>query len=288
MKLPYKTPCRYLSNAYTANWIVSLLPAHRCYLDTFGGLAAVLFAKPLSQIEVYNDLDSEVFNFFFVLRNMCKEFVEYLMTCPASRELMVEFNEKDPKKLRHIERAARFFFLQMFSFSGIGKGKPTFPVRSGFRKDGSMRNVGYTQSYVKKIQALPLFQERLMKVTIENLHFRDLIKRYDWEGACFYCDPTYIDLEYYGTNMSLVEHKELSKILHAVEGKVCINYYPHPLLEELYPKDVWNWEEKEVVKQAGKGVSPTRTVKEVLLMNYDPEKNKFLGSQQAITAFMEE
>ena len=52
-----------------ASWIVACLPEdHDSYIEPFGGSAAVLLNKPRSPIEVYNDLDGEVVNFFRILR----------------------------------------------------------------------------------------------------------------------------------------------------------------------------------------------------------------------------
>ena len=52
-----------------APWIVSQLPAHRIYVEPYGGAASVLMLKPRSYAEVYNDLDGDVVNVFRVLRN---------------------------------------------------------------------------------------------------------------------------------------------------------------------------------------------------------------------------
>jgi DNA adenine methylase len=52
-----------------ADWIISMFPAHRFFVEPFGGAANVLMAKPRSFGEIYNDLDSEVVNVFKVLRD---------------------------------------------------------------------------------------------------------------------------------------------------------------------------------------------------------------------------
>jgi D12 class N6 adenine-specific DNA methyltransferase len=56
----------YGSKARLAPWIVSLLPAHRVYVEPFCS-GALLFAKRPSTHEIVNDLDDALVCFFRVL-----------------------------------------------------------------------------------------------------------------------------------------------------------------------------------------------------------------------------
>src|SRR5947207_368332 len=71
-----------------ASTLVSLLPRHRVYIEVFGGSGALLFAKAPSALEVFNDLDSGVTNFFRVLRNraQAEELQRLLGLTPYGRE----------------------------------------------------------------------------------------------------------------------------------------------------------------------------------------------------------
>lgn len=51
-----------------APWIVGFFPEHVTYVEPFGGGAGILLRKPVVNTEIYNDLDSDVVNFFSVLR----------------------------------------------------------------------------------------------------------------------------------------------------------------------------------------------------------------------------
>jgi len=48
--------------------IIPMIPEHKCYVEVFGGAAWVLFGKPPSQIEVLNDIDEDLINFFEVVK----------------------------------------------------------------------------------------------------------------------------------------------------------------------------------------------------------------------------
>jgi len=287
MPLAFKTPFRYIGGkSYIAKWIVDHLPQHRCYVEVFGGTGAVLFEKGLSPYEIFNDLDDDVYLFFHALRYATDDLIEFLEACPYSRKLFEKWAKADVTKMDAIERAGRFFLLTTLSFSGI-PGKWSFPIRSGFRRDQDYRNIGETQTYVRKIEALKDFAKRLQNVTIEHLDCNEVIDRYDSPIACFYCDPPYLDKDLYGIPFPWKKHLSLSKVLNNIYGKAIISYYPHPDLEDFYPPDKWHYVERVVTKQAGKGKSlKDRQVKELLIMNYDPLVDKFRDKDQtAIDSF---
>jgi len=70
-----------------ADWIQSHLPAHTTYVEPFGGSAAVLLNKPRSKVEIFNDKDGDVVNFFEVAREHPDKLAEFCRYVPFSEQL---------------------------------------------------------------------------------------------------------------------------------------------------------------------------------------------------------
>src|ERR1700686_5243581 len=91
-----------------ATKIISLLPEHTTYVEPFAGGAQVLFHKPPSPVEVLNDLDFEVVNFFRVCQWHYEELALSPRFCLVSRKLNELHGKSDPASLTDIQRAGRF------------------------------------------------------------------------------------------------------------------------------------------------------------------------------------
>lgn len=69
-----------------ARQLVNLIPPHHSYAEPFFGSGAVLFNKPISDIETINDLDSNVTNLFRCIQQDSERLARMVMTTPFSRE----------------------------------------------------------------------------------------------------------------------------------------------------------------------------------------------------------
>lgn len=59
----------YGGKFYYAKWIIDHFCSHRVYIESFGGAANILLNKNHSDVEIFNDLDNRIVNFFRVLRD---------------------------------------------------------------------------------------------------------------------------------------------------------------------------------------------------------------------------
>jgi DNA adenine methylase len=221
------------------DWLLPLLPKTDLFCEAFAGSAVVLLNREPSDVEVLNDIDGEITNFFQVLRNRPNELIEKLYLTPFSREEFRRAIEaKNNNSLDPVERA-RLFFIRAEQVR-IGLEQTATLGRWAWCKYTSRSGMaGAVSRWVNRILALWAVAERLRKVQIENDDAFNVIKRYDGARTLFYLDPPYPhevrgDPRAYGFEMSEIDHKRLAELLHSIEGKVALSGYKGPLLERLY------------------------------------------------------
>jgi DNA adenine methylase len=245
------------NKARHADWILDHLPEHNCYVELFGGAAGVLFNKPLSKVEVYNDRDGDIVQFFEVLRNYTDDLIQWLEGVPYSRELYrdwaEEFYNTDKRPSDPIERAGKFFFLRYAQFSGKLDGVAGFSIKHDVNPAGQLK---------RKIDKLERFADRLRNVQIENRDWSDVVGSFDTPETVFYADPPYIDRENL-YNSEGFDHRKLHDGLLNLDADVIVSY------DEVPPfySDDWFVLTKNVTSQVHSGSH--RDYEEVLLMNFD-------------------
>lgn len=103
------------------DFILPLLPTrYTHFCEPFGGSAAVLINRPPAPVETYNDLDSEVANFFRCLRDHGEELIRLISLTPFSREELVKACTPEPG-LTPLERARRFFVRARQTRTGLAQ-----------------------------------------------------------------------------------------------------------------------------------------------------------------------
>jgi DNA adenine methylase len=210
-----------------AERITQLLPKpnrHLCYVEPFAGGASILFSRRQEGIEVINDVNGEVVNFFQTLRDHGDVLRAYLQSTPYSRQVFEEWRDADLATMPPIERAARLFIMTRAAFGGdISKAKPSWAYA---RVDDNR-----ARSVMTVVDSdLLAVRDRLRQVLIEHGDALSVIARFDSQQTVFYCDPPYHpDTRSDGGYADELEsHDELLDTLEAVQGMVAISGYPHP------------------------------------------------------------
>lgn len=262
-----------------ANKFIPLFPEHTRYVEVFGGGGSILFAKPLSTIEIYNDLDSALFDFFSVLASptQFRKFKRLVEAQPFCRKLHVHcFNTWAREKLL-VNRVAKWYIAMRQGFSGRLSESWGYSVSNG--RNGQSQGVS---KWIGGIARLPEIHARLQGVQIDNRDFRKIVWAYDKPDTFFYMDPPYVpDTRRNGEyryEMSVEDHEELVELLLTVQGSVMLSGYDTELYRPL-EKAGWVREEFDVTCSAaartrssglqGKGSCKEKQKRtEVIWMNY--------------------
>ncbi len=220
------------------DFILPLLPTdRRHYCEPFGGSAAVLINRSPAAVETYNDLDSELVNFFECLRDRGEQLIRLISLTPFSRAELVKALAP-ATGLTNLERARRFFVRARQTRTGLAQtsseGRWAHCVLTS-----RAEMAGAVSRWLGSVEGLPEIVQRLQRVQIENAPAVEVILRYDSPETLFYCDPPYPheargDAKAYGYEMTEREHEDLSEALHSLAGAVAVSGYRCPLMDRLY------------------------------------------------------
>lgn len=215
-----------------ADWIISHFPPHKSYIEPYCGAASVFLRKYPSEVEVLNDTNRDLLNFFDVLRERTDALIRAIDLMPFSyAEYERSFEPVDDP----LEAARRFYVRSWQAFGSGGIARKT-----GWRR--MLRaNRGTSPAHDwSRLDGLWLAVRRLKEAQIDCLDALDCIERYDEKQALFYVDPPYVLTSRqritgrYTHEMTDGDHRELASMLHRVKGLVLISGYDCPLYRELY------------------------------------------------------
>lgn len=247
--------------------LLPLFPHHRRYVSLFGGSASDILAKPPSHVEVFNDLSSDVYNFFKVIRDdrSRKRLLHMLIYTPYSRQQYVDcLSILQSNESEIVMRAWAFVTCANCGFVGID---PSIATKGNFAPDtaGSVpakwRDIAH---HIEKVA------RRFRQVMIENRDWREVLARYDNDETLIYADPPYIHAarvcnSQYAHELVDDDHAELLRLLMNSRAKVILSGYSN----ELYDEALAGWRREEFSARcyiANAKYKPSRI--EVVWMNF--------------------
>lgn len=249
--------------------IVELLPPHDCYVEVFGGAAWVLLAKSPCRVEIFNDLDGDVVNFFRVVKEKPEEFLESFEWTIVSRRIFRDLEEQPIDRLSDIQRAHRFYYLIMAAW-GAELASPRFQT-SVFDNGHGNRLIGALQTLRNRI--MPVYQ-RLQTVIIEDLDWRECLARYDRDyeerRVVMYLDPPYPNnnCNYQHNMRQWTEHEELAHALHNLRCRFLLTSYNLPEIRAIY--DGFHITDVDFAAGMPTGEHQRSRNHEIIVTNYDP------------------
>jgi DNA adenine methylase len=186
---------------------------HCTFVEVFGGSGYMTqnVDRSIFTNVVYNDINDRLTTLYRVIRDSPEKMAALLAVLPYGRQIYRIMKEiVNNKDLMALELAAAVFYTINASFLGkYGFAYATHPER------------GVARPYFRKVAGLISIASRWHDVTIENLDFREVIRRYDREATVFYLDPPYPDRaeEYYGTPFSVDDLRDMARMLTQIKGR---------------------------------------------------------------------
>ena len=263
--------------------IIPIIPPHTCYVEPFGGGAWVLLGKKPSEVEVYNDIDGELVNFFRIIKHRPEEFLNAFEWELVSREEFDRLAALDTSTLDDIQRARRLFYLIM---AGWG-GELNYPRLQTSITDGGHGNrlIGALKTLEQRIRPV---HDRLKTVIVEHLDWLEAFNRYDSPTTVFYVDPPYPGngVNYKHNMKSWEDHERLAKRLAQVQGKWIISSYDRPEIRALYNGSHIIAVQSASGMATAKGGGGRVTNVEILVCNFEPNERLMTeaGMQELFTS----
>jgi len=252
--------------------LINMLPRHIRYFEPFFGGGSMFFRKKKAEWNVLNDIDNDLINLYMCVQVEFNELTRYILSFLRSRTIYEDAVEEIKRPVvdnPNPKRAAIYFFVVRNAFNNV--------VPNTFSKD--------TKWDIGIIDELKVSRAKLDNVTIENMHFGDLVKRYQPRpDDFFYFDPPYVvtDKKAYYRNVFTDElHQELKEICDLIDisgSKFMISYDNVENIRKLYKDYNLNYINTKYVGTIPEKRGDVKT--ELVITNYKPQEQKELFSER--------
>lgn len=243
--------------------LLDRIPPHKTYVEAFVGGGALFWRKSKSKVEVINDLNGFVSNFYRVVKNdyeaLNRKIPDTLhceFTYNRAREIYRKREIADP-----ITMAWAFWIGCNMSFGGsCFDGSFQITPNCQDNSHPGVRSKNKRQAFLK-------IGDRLNDVMILNKDAIDVIKKYDSPETFIYCDPPYFQA-YMGhyKGYTKEDFKQLLEAVSVSRSKILVSCY----FDELIYDYGLNYELIEMNAH----ISPTKKKKiECLIYNYQMVNN---------------
>lgn len=231
-----KTPLSYYGGKQKlCGEIVPLIPEHTLYCEPFLGGAAVFYAKPPSTVEVLNDTNRELMNFYRIVQHdfvSLEKEIRITLHSRAQHRHAAVINSF-PELFTDIKRAWAVWVLCAQSFAskmdapyGFDRGTNTTTKKISNKREAFTEDLAI----------------RLQNVQLECTDALYVIRSRDAVGSFFYCDPPYFNSNcghYDGYSQD--DFEALLKTLAAIQGRFILSSYPSDTLTAFTRQNGWHF-----------------------------------------------
>lgn len=241
--------------------ILPLVPSHRLYTEAFAGGAALFFAKEPCEIEVINDINLNLINFYRILKSDFKGLKIRIESTLHSRATFdfAGWVYDNPLYFEPIERAWAVWVLSKIGFASKLNGS------FGYDRNENCickKLINAKDSFTESLR------KRLENTQIECTSAFHIISSRDSDHTFHFVDPPYIDTNcgHYSDTFNIADFERLLELLSTVKGKFMLTMFPHPILSEYITERSWKMIKVERTISASK--TNRRKQIEIIVMNY--------------------
>lgn len=263
--IKYKTPLVYYGGKQRiADWICSMIPPHRIYVEPFFGGGAVFFTKAPSFLEVINDKNECLVNFYLQIQNNFEKLAAEIGSTLHSESMYLRAMQIYDGEIQVDDLHKAVATWIVFTQSRLASAKAGWRWDNG--TDGS--HYGIVELHNRR-NFCRWLQKRLSKVQISCRDALQVIRNRDTAETFFYLDPPYP-----GTNQghysgyTFDDLESLLRMLQDIKGKFALSNYPSPMIDYYVQLMGWhahyNTMKKDSIMSTKKGEQKT----EILVTNY--------------------
>jgi DNA adenine methylase len=249
-------------------------PAHRTYVEPYGGGASVLLHKAPSEVEFYNDTDGAVCELFSILRDGGADLAQLIALVEQTPYARVELGRaRRTLRTTPAERRLKLpveYHRCMLVASWMSRMAFSHDRSSGWLS--SKTQPRELERWNQLPERLAQAAMRLKGIFIENRPALKLLRSLDGADTLFYLDPPFLSgkgtdgrqkgNDYYRYDMSIEQHQEMLDVVVKLKGKCLISSFR----SRMYQSALKGWH----CVETGESVSAGRRRVDCLWMNYQP------------------
>jgi DNA adenine methylase len=258
-----RTPLSYYGGKQQlAARILGMIPEHRIYCEPFCGGAAIFFAKEPSTVEIINDTNGELINFYEVLKRDFTALEREIEISLHSRKQhhQAEVIYQNPDMFDRVKRAWAVWMLANSSYGCKLNGCFGYDRTGTNSKKMANKRSDFSVDYAIRLQ----------QVQIECCDALRIIRSRDTPETFFYLDPPYVgyDQGHYD-GYSQEDFDTLLNMLKAIKGKFLLSSFRNASLANFTRRNRWHTVELRLSSSITHGGGRTvRDKVEVLTANY--------------------
>ena len=260
----FRTPITYYGGKQSMlKHILPSIPTHKIYCEPFFGGGAVFFAKEPSYLEVINDVDDRLINFYHSLKHNFDELNQLISNTLHCESEYYRAKDIHNGRIRssQLEQAWAIWVITNMSFSGSMHG--------GWKWCNGTAGSHTGRFISKKAQHFELLKERLQAVQISCRDALEVINQRDTKETFFYLDPPYpgsIQGHYRGYSFN--EFSKLLELLATIKGKFLLSNFWSQTLKYHILKNGWEFE-KHTMQMKVANFHGARYKDEILVRNFE-------------------